>query len=162
MCKRSVRCLAVALSLSVVCIVAAWAQESVLKTRMTVPKGSDIDQSVSLQALVAQSGKNDWSSMKAATLQGYVRQVEKDDDGDVVIFLAGKADDTDTKNWVVAEVPPGWQGKNQDLTEKSLRGLLLKHVKVTGWLFYDSNPGEDPSRGTPWEIHPVTSITRLQ
>jgi hypothetical protein len=130
-----------------------------LKNRTTPPKSADIDQSATIAGLLSKSGPNDWSDKKAAVLDGYVLQVEKDPDGDVVMFLAANAGETSTTKWVIVEVPPAWQ-KQATLSEKSLRGLVQKHVKVTGWLFYDATDNADP-RGTRWEIHPVTSVAVL-
>lgn len=76
------------------------------------------------------------------------------------MFLAANAGETSTANWVTVEVPSGWQKANPALSEKGLRSLLRKHVKVTGWLFYDGVDTNDP-RGTPWEIHSVTAISRV-
>jgi hypothetical protein len=75
--------------------------------------------------------------------------------------LTAKADETNTTNWVVVEKPPGWQKQNPALSEKSVRSLTGKHVEVAGWLFYDTNPAQEPAKGTPWEVHPVTSITGM-
>jgi len=130
----------------------------VLKERMTAPAAANIDKSINLDALVAKNGEKDWSTSKAAAVEGFVMQVEKEEDGDYHLVLTSKAGETDTKKWVIAEVIPAWQKKNPDLSGKKLRDLYGKKVRVTGWLFYEPDPSQADPRGTRWEIHPVTSI----
>ena len=130
----------------------------VLKERMNAPAATDIDKSISLDALVAKNGEKDWSTSKAAAIEGYVMQVEKEEDGDYHIVLTSKAGETDTKKWVIVEVIPAWQKKNPSLSGEKLRDLYGKKVRVTGWLFYEPDPSQADPRGTRWEIHPVTSI----
>jgi hypothetical protein len=155
---RGSRYLTLAVVLSCILGTLAWSQSvSALKGRTVAPKDADIDSSASISSLLAKKGQNDWSSAKGAILDGYVVMAEKDPDGDVVVFLAANAGETSTTKWVIAEVPPAWQKMNAALSENSVRGLLGKHVKVTGWLFYDANDQADP-RGTRWEVHPVTQI----
>jgi hypothetical protein len=156
--KQVTGSVALAFLLAAIFGIPAWSQgPSALKSRTSAPKDADIDANVSIASLLAQREQSAWSSNKAGTLEGHVVQVEKDPDGDVVMFLAAKPGETGTNNWVIAEVPPAWQKADAALSEKHCRRLLGKHVKVTGWLFYDTHPMEDP-RGTPWELHPVTRI----
>lgn len=130
----------------------------VMKERMTAPTAAEIDKSINLDALVAKNGEKDWSTSKAAALEGYVMQVEKEEDGDYHMVLTSKAGETDTKKWVIVEVPPAWQKKNPSLSGAKLRDLFGKKVRVTGWLFYEPDPSQPDPRGTRWEIHPVTNI----
>ncbi len=129
-----------------------------LQGRTTAPKAPDIDAAVTLEGLL-KSGPADLSQSKGATVEGYVIMAEREEDGDVVLFLAAKPDETSTTNWVIVEVPPHWQGKSSTLSRKELLSLHGKKVEVTGWLFFDPD-GVDP-RGTKWEIHPVTSIKAM-
>jgi len=156
--KRVIESVALTFFLAAILGIPAWSQgPSALKSRMSAPKDADIDANVSIASLLAKQEQSAWSSNKGGALEGYVVQVERDPDGDVVMFLAANRGETNTTNWVVVEVPPGWQKADAALSEKHCRSLLGKHVKVTGWLFYDTHPAEDP-RGTPWELHPVTRI----
>jgi len=156
--KRVIESVALIFFLVGISGIPAWSKgPSALKSRMSAPKDADIDANVSIASLLAKQEQSAWSSNKGGTLEGHVVQVEKDSDGDVVMFLAANRGETNTANWVIVEVPPRWQKANAGLSEKHCRGLLGKHVKVTGWLFYDTHPQEDP-RGTPWELHPVTRI----
>ena len=135
----------------------AWSQGGSLKSRATAPKPADLDANVSISALLQKSGPQDWSTNKAATVEGYIVQVEKDPDGDVVVFLADNPGETSTTKWMIAEVPPAWQKKDANLSEHNLRALFGKQAKLTGWLFYD--PDDQDPRGTRWELHPVTQIS---
>jgi hypothetical protein len=148
------------------CLVQAQEQEDrgeskeykALKDRMNAPAATDIDKSITIDALLTKNNETDWSTSKAAIVEGFVMQVEKEEDGDYHIALASKAEDTDTKKWMIVEVSPAWQKKNPNLTGLKLRDLYGKKVRVTGWLFYEPDPSQPDPRGTRWEIHPVTSI----
>jgi len=156
--KRVIESVALTFFLAAILGIPAWSQgPSALKSRRSAPKDADIDANVSIASLLAKQEQSAWSSNKGGILEGHVVQVEKDSDGDVVMFLAANHGETNTNNWVIVEVPPAWQKRDAALSEKHCRSLMGKHVKVTGWLFYDTNPTEDP-RGTPWELHPVTRI----
>jgi hypothetical protein len=146
-----------------------WAQSApkekgkvleVAKVHATAPAATDIDKTVTLDGLLVKKGPQDWSAEKGATIEGFVMQVETDRDGDIVVFLAPAADQTDSKQWVLAEVPPDWQKAAPELSKVSLHKLYGKQVSVTGWLYYDNKGDQDP-RGTLWEIHPATSITAI-
>lgn len=128
-----------------------------LKNRRAVPKGTDIDRAVTLDGLLSKKEADGWSSAKAAVVEGYVIQVEREEDGDRHIVLAPNPGETDTTKWVIVEVTPAWSKRLGQVNK-----LHGKHVRVTGWLYYEpDDPGTDP-RGTPWEIHPVTSIAVLK
>jgi hypothetical protein len=131
-----------------------------LKGRMSAPKAADMDSAVSLDSLLARTGEKDWSMTKGGTVEGYVIQVEEEQDGDFHLALAAKRGETSTKNWIIVEVSPAWRGKNANLADASLRMLRNKKVHVSGWLLYEPE-GEDVDndpRGTRWELHPVTDI----
>lgn len=130
----------------------------VMKERMTAPTAADIDKSINLDTLVAKNGEKDWSTSKAAAVEGYVMQVEKEEDGDYHLVLTSKAGETDTHKWVIVEVTAAWQKKNPSLSGEKLRDLYGQKVRATGWLFYEPDPSQPDPRGTRWEIHPVTTI----
>lgn len=128
-----------------------------LKNRRARPKGTDIDRTVTLDGLLSRKEADAWSTDKAAVVDGYVIQVEREEDGDRHIVLAANPGETDTTKWVIVEVTPAWSKRLGQLNK-----LHGKQVRVTGWLYYEpDDPGTDP-RGTRWEIHPVTSVTILK
>ncbi len=57
-------------------------QNLVLKARGTMPKDSNIDKAVMLQSLLDKKDPNGWSNSKAASIEGYVIQLEREEDGD--------------------------------------------------------------------------------
>ncbi|MEO6689941.1 MAG: hypothetical protein ABIS07_12850, partial [Dokdonella sp.] len=121
------------------------------------------DAAVSLDGFLSRKGEHDWSVSKGGALEGYVIQVEKEQDGDFHVALAAKPGETSTANWVIVEVSPAWRSKNANLADTHLRALRGKKVHVDGWLLYEpegDDAGNDP-RGTRWEIHPVTDIKVL-
>ena len=81
----------------------------------------------------------------------------------------------DERHAVIVEVTPRVRYLRQQQgvdwsTETLAREYTGKHVRITGWLFYDAeheNAAENiesrPNnwRGTCWEIHPVTAIDLL-
>jgi hypothetical protein len=136
-------------------------EAAALKSRSKAPAADALDAKVSVEALLSKGAASDWSNAKGARVEGYVMQVEREDDGDVHLALAAAGDQTDTKKWVLVEVPPAWQKRKPELSEKRLRALVKKHVRVTGWLYYDADESDDP-RGTRWEIHPVTDVAVVE
>ena len=139
----------------------ATGQAGSARHHMSAPKSADMDQGATLDGLLSKKGAGDWRANKAARIEGYVVQVEKDEDGDVHLVLAGSADESDSKKWVITEVPPSMQAK-PGLGEKALRGLYGRKVAVTGWLFYDAHEKDPDPRGTLWEVHPVTSVQAME
>jgi hypothetical protein len=132
-----------------------------LKNRRATPKSKDIDNSVTLDGLLSKGEADGWSNARAAVVDGYVIQLEREADGDHHIMLATNAGETDTRKWVIVEVTPAWGKRLASLSKGNLNTLHGKHIRVTGWLYYEpDNASRDP-RGTRWEIHPVTSITIL-
>jgi hypothetical protein len=134
------------------------AEEKKLKGRSTAPATGDLDSAVTLDALLSRNDKAAFSDAKGATVEGWVVQAEKEEDGDVHLTLAPEKGGTDTRKWIIAEVTPAWQKKSASLNEDSLRKLVGTKVKVTGWLYYEPDPNQPDPRGTRWEIHPVTAI----
>jgi hypothetical protein len=130
-----------------------------LRGRSTAPKAADMDSAVTLDAMLSKKDKSVFSESKGATVEGYVVQVEKEEDGDIHLVLAPSAGETDTKKWVVVEVTPAWQKKGGNFTADSLRKMHGQKVRVTGWLYYEPDEASPDPRGTRWEIHPVTEIS---
>jgi hypothetical protein len=108
--------------------------------------------------MLSKKDKAAFSEEKGATVEGYVVQLEREEDGDYHVMLAPSARETDSKKWVVVEVTPAWQKKSAALSGDSLRKLHGKKVKVTGWLYYEPDEEQEDPRGTRWEIHPATEI----
>ncbi len=64
---------------------------------------------------------------------------------------------------VVAEASPYWQGEHADTWQMGFIGPMVKDhfkVRVSGWLLYNPEHPEQlgKTRGTLWEIHPVTKV----
>jgi hypothetical protein len=133
-----------------------------LRGRATAPKAADVDSAVTLDSMLSKKDKSAFSESKGATVEGYVVQVEREDDGDVHLVLAPSAGETDTKKWVIVEVTPAWQKKGGNFTTDSLRKMHGQKVRVTGWLYYEPDEVSPDPRGTRWEIHPVTEITAVK
>jgi hypothetical protein len=130
-----------------------------LQSRSTDPKATDIDAAATLDSLLAKGGKSAFSQSRGATVEGYVVQIEREEDGDYHVTLAAAAGEPDSRKWMIVEVTPAWQKKGGDLAPAKLRQLHGKKIRVTGWLYYEPDEDQPDPRGTKWEIHPVTSIT---
>jgi hypothetical protein len=137
-------------------------QNMVLKARGTMPKAKDIDDAVTFQSLLDKKEQSDWSNSKAATIEGYVVQLEREEDGDYHVVLGGNAGETDTTKWVIVEVTPAWARKKASLSPTSLKKLKGQKVRATGWLYYEPDAEDSDPRGTRWELHPVTEIKAIQ
>jgi hypothetical protein len=133
-------------------------EEKKLRGRSAAPKAAEIDSTATLDALLSKKDKGAFSESKGASVEGYVVQVEREEDGDYHVTLAPSGGETDTRKWVIVEVPPAWQKKSAALSGDSLRKLHGKKVRVTGWLYYEPDEDQLDPRGTRWEIHPVTEI----
>ena len=138
------------------------AEAKKLQARATPPKAADLDSAVTLDSMLSKKDKGAFSESKAATIEGYVVQVEQEEDKDVHLVLAPTAGETDTKKWVIVEVTPAWQKKAGNLSAESLRKMHGQKVRVTGWLYYEPDEKSPDPRGTRWEIHPVTEITPVK
>ena len=133
-------------------------EQAKLRDRDAAPASSDMDVAVNFAALLAKKDKSALSESKGATIEGWVVQVEREEDGDVHLALASEKGGSDTKKWVIVEVPSLWQKKSASLSEDALRKLVGTKVRVTGWLYYEPDADQPDPRGTRWEIHPVTAI----
>jgi len=134
----------------------------VLKARATMPKDADIDKAVTLKGLLDKKDENEWSNSKAAVIEGYVIQLEREEDGDYHVVLGPHAGETDTTKWVVVEVTPAWARRKASLSAASLKKLSEQKVRVTGWLYYEPDVESSDPRGTRWELHPVTDIRTIK
>ena len=137
-------------------------QNLALKARGTMPGATDIDKAVTLQALLDKKDSNDWSNSKAASIEGYVIQLEREEDGDYHVVLGANAGETDTTKWVIVEVTPAWARRKASLSPVSLKKLRGQKVSVTGWLYYEPDVESSDPRGTRWELHPVTDIRAIK
>jgi hypothetical protein len=135
--------------------------EMTLKERRAPPTAEAIDPNATIDALLTKKAQSDWSNAKGARIEGYVVQVEREDDGDVHLAVAASANQTDSAKWMIVEVTPAWQKRKPELSVKRLRALVKKHVRVTGWLYYEPEEDQEDPRGTRWELHPVTELAVL-
>ena len=160
-----------------------------LKGRYHSPVASDIDQTVTLTAMVAPGDdETRFDNKSAATITGFVLKVSEggietcncharsSDQRDTHILLT-LSEGADRTQGVVAEVTPRTRmvhqkaGTNDWTTAALQRDIQGKWVEITGWLLFDfehvgeaenTNPGGAHNvRATCWEIHPVTSIKVL-
>jgi hypothetical protein len=131
-----------------------------LKARAVAPKATDIEKSATLDLLLTRSKPGDWSASNGAVLEGHVIQVIKSSDGDIRLYLAARPEETDTRKWVIIEVPPTWAEKAPGLSPAKLWDFHGKKVRASGWLFYDTTSIKYP-RGTNWELHPATEIVAI-
>jgi hypothetical protein len=134
------------------------AEAKKLRARSSAPSAADIDAAVTLEAMLAKSEKSAFSESKGATIEGWVVQVEREEDGDYHLALAPAAGEPDSRKWVIVEVTPAWQKKDAALSAEALRKLAGKKVRVTGWVYYEPDENQPDPRGTRWELHPVTAI----
>jgi hypothetical protein len=152
-----------------------------LKNRTSIPQTTDIDQRVTLDALLqAGNDSNRWSTDRAARVQGEVIDVAyarpeatncwNPCRRDIHILIATRKGAAKREH-VVVEVTPNFQ--RGDWSEKTLQAQLVGHwCEFEGWLYFDAghaeeseniSPGEpDNWRATAWEIHPVTKITVIR
>lgn len=157
-----------------------------LKNRYTDPQANQINNSITLSAILALGNdKTRWSSTSGAEITAYVFDV-KPGGGETVNCGKTDAVHTDTHielvlspadsaatRRVVVEVTPRIRAimaaSGTDWSTKTLRKQLRsKWVKVRGWMLFDAqhanaagntNPGGANNwRATAWEIHPITDI----
>lgn len=138
------------------------AEAKKLKGRATAPAAADIDAAVTLDAMLAKNDKAAFSESKGATIEGWVVQAEREEDGDFHLSLAKVTGENDTHKWVIVEVTPAWQKKSAALSPDALRRLPGTKVHVTGWLYWEPDEEQEDPRGTRWEIHPVTAIAPVK
>jgi hypothetical protein len=156
-----------------------------LKNRFVAPKKEEIDDSVSLAALLAPGDdEGRFDQNKGATIAGYVIDAKvggietcncraKDPiDRDTHIEMGFDKKVPNTQK-VIVEVTPRiraqMKAKGEDWSTEALcKALKGKWIELTGWLLFDAphignaentHPGGPKNwRATCWEIHPITSI----
>ena len=133
-------------------------EELAMKHRKAAPTDAQIDASVSLSTMLEKKDKGAFAADKGARVTGTLVMVESEEDGDIHMTLAPECKETDSKQWVIAEVPPAWMKQDASLKLPELRQRLGKKVTVTGWLYYEPDVEPGDPRGTMWELHPVTSV----
>ncbi len=162
---------------------------NLLKRRMTTPAVADMDNQVTLTAMVAPGDDTSrFDTKKGATIEGYVADVKVGGVETVnchthdpqyrdthIELTLDPLHDAENKH-VIVEVTPQWReqmSKNgDDWSTPTLRKKLLgRWIKVTGWLLFDeehanaaenTNPGGSKNwRATVWEIHPISAIQAL-
>jgi len=159
---------------------------NVLKNRYTFPDSTQIDHSVTLEAMLAPGDdRNRFNTNKAVEITGYVLDVKVGGDEscncherdpqyrDTHIEIALPTNLVSENQCVIVEVTPRMREimskKGIDWSTDNLRNTIKGHsVKVRGWLLFDEEHSKqaentDPDnpkdwRATCWEIHPVTSI----
>ena len=161
-----------------------------LKNRSIAPLPSEIDNAVTLRAMIAPGDDTErWSANRGATVAGYVADVKpggvesancharSPHSRDTHIDLTVSAKDTsDETRHVIVEVTPRWRtpmaakGVNWE-TDNLQQTILGRCVEVTGWLLFDAEhrsasantakPGSEVWRATAWEVHPITNIRVL-
>ena len=131
-----------------------------LKGRSTAPQAADFDPDATLGSLLQKKRSGDHSSAKAAVLEAYVLKAEREEDGDWALVL-GPGPTCKLMQRVLVEVPAAWQARNPKLAPAALTRSRGHKVRVTGWLLYDTSSDDRDSRGTLWELHPVTDLERL-
>jgi len=156
------------------------------KNRYDLPDSSQLDHSITLQAMLAPGNDRDRFSMyKAAEITGYVYDVKvggdescncharNPEDRDTHIELVVSQEHSAETERVIVEVTPRLRAemakKGIDWSTDNLKNTIKGHyIKVRGWLLFDEEHSKqaentDPDnpkdwRATCWEIHPVTSI----
>jgi len=145
------------------------------------PQAFSIDQILQLRSPDAKNPKDraSWAArdrqleQTAAYAEGYVIAVKhggpesancnsrEPDMQDLLLYLA-RSPDAPRSAAVLVEVTPRWRAANPGWSAQNLQRLAAYQTRfrITGWLMFDSNHLGDvgKTRGTPWEIHPVTKI----
>lgn len=163
-----------------------------LKNRAEIPAPEDIDPLVSLDALRADGDDRDrWSTARAGVIEGYIRKAASTGPESCNCRKSAKrltdmhmdvvADEHDSVLPVVVEITPIHRLLHEhhgleDWSSRVVRDKYLnKRVRITGWLFYDTDHedgaentdpgdggGENNWRATAWELHPVTNIELIE
>jgi hypothetical protein len=74
----------------------------------------------------------------------------------------GATPDADKQHSVIVEMTPRWKSIHPEWRLRYLESLSREHakVRVSGWMMWDEEHASevDKSRGSQWEVHPVTSF----
>lgn len=159
-------------------------QLNLLKNRYTAP--TDINPKINLAAIERDGNdENRFSVHDGAEITGYVYDVKpggvetcncKEKDiayRDTHIEIIANPMNSPPDRRIIVEITPRWREimskKGVDWSTRAIRDKFLgRWVKVTGWMLFDiehgdeaehTNPGRPRNwRETAWEIHPVTDI----
>lgn len=163
-----------------------------LKNRYRFPTAGEFDNSVTLETMLSGKGKpdrNKFNVNKAATIEGYIVYAAKKGSQETCncktestfytdqhLELALSPDEPKDGETITVEITPRLRelmlNEGIDWTHGEIKNYVGRKVRISGWLFYDSehekdacsyNPekcGEVPgyNRQTCWEIHPVTAF----
>jgi hypothetical protein len=157
-----------------------------LKNRQTAPQASDIDASITLQAILQPApDETRFQDSDGATITGFVFDVKAGSTEsvncgsttvefkDTHIEVTLSSTDTDKTSRFIIEVTPKWRAfkatLGEDWSNVGLRNAIEGQcAEFTGWMFWDEHhqgdaENTDPGAGnnwraTAWEIHPVTDI----
>jgi len=159
------------------------------KNRYSLPTKSDYDTGITLNDLITSGNEEQYPIDKAVILTGYVFNVKmggietcncktkNEAYRDTHIELTPDDQHTGPEYRIIVEVTPGIRNimaaKGIDWSTETLKSTLIGHkVKISGWLFYDSehisqafatNPGNEKDwRASCWEVHPITDIKVLE
>ncbi len=145
------------------------------------PAAMDVEQIRRLPTVHTRSPRARWSTAqrrlvldmegRGVVVVGYLAGVKEEgpesanchgDGRDFHLYLtAGPRDDKAAS--IIIEITPRQHAPAWTLA--ALRRLVKQHteVRVTGWLLYDQEHGSEvgKSRGTVWELHPITGIEVL-
>ncbi len=156
------------------------------KNRYDLPDSNQIDQSISLSAMLAPGEDVDrFKAGRAAQITGYVSAVKVGgyescnchasdvQYRDTHIELVADRSDSGSKQCVIVEVTPRLRAimaaKGIDWSTPTLKNTITGHyITVRGWMLFDeehkkqalNTAPRNPSdwRATCWEIHPVAKI----
>jgi hypothetical protein len=157
------------------------------RARVEEPAEEDIDDTVTMEALVAPGDDRlRWQDGQAAELTGYVVEVRDGGmassnchssdpaDHDTILDISPNGNIFDNAHRMVAVITPQWRRllavDRVDWSTRAVRAKYLnQYVTIVGWLLFNSEAtsralntaplaGPDITRATAWEIHPVTSI----
>jgi hypothetical protein len=152
-----------------------------LKNRTAVPRQTDFESLVTLEALL-QPGEDQarWSTSRAAQIEGYVVSVSAGPleaancycRRDIHIMLARRPS-APPREQVVLEITPVVRAVHPDWSQETLTRDLTGHwVRFEGWLLFDSAHAAESEntaagrtnnwRATAWELHPITKIEVLK
>lgn len=138
----------------------AWeASANILKNRAGVP---EFYEPVSVPMVLA-APQERWTQASGGELEGYVIRTKLAETEscncwdpkkrDVHVYVATSARVTDSSRMVICEISP---------RRPVPRPRPGTHVRIRGFFFYDAHHENERGRGTPWEIHPVTSIEEVR
>jgi uncharacterized protein YraI len=162
-------------------------QSNRLKNRVARPAASDIDTSITLDAILQPADdRNRFDSSQGASIVAFVVNVKPGGNEtvncgetevayiDTHIELIGDPQRTDKTRRVIVEVTPRWRAysaaQHEDWSTSALKQRYMgRWVRFTGWMFWDFEHAGNATntasagatnvwRATAWEIHPITEM----